>query len=172
MYGRWEDNIIWDDQEMDHLLMPPVLTLDPNDENIILGIFRIPILSGFISISVRVGLGLTSLFGIQCKIHSNNNNKGDGITAIFYIWYILYYIILIWCLKESCCYYTEMHTRSCFYFQSAHFDKLFPYYRDSQWKGGDDVALPIEGEQEGNGNQKESHPAGQNRSHKRRATAG
>lgn len=39
MYGRWEDNIIWDDQEMDHFLMPPVMTLDPNDENIILGIF-------------------------------------------------------------------------------------------------------------------------------------
>ena len=40
MYGRWEDNIIWDDQEMDHMLAPPVLTLDPNDENIILGAFR------------------------------------------------------------------------------------------------------------------------------------
>uniref|UniRef100_M4AAG9 Transcription initiation factor TFIID subunit n=1 Tax=Xiphophorus maculatus TaxID=8083 RepID=M4AAG9_XIPMA len=38
VYGRWEDNIIWDDQEMDHFLMPPVLTLDPNDENIILEI--------------------------------------------------------------------------------------------------------------------------------------
>lgn len=38
VYGRWEDNIIWDDQEMDHFLMPPVMTLDPNDENIILGI--------------------------------------------------------------------------------------------------------------------------------------
>lgn len=38
VYGRWEDNIIWDDQEMDHLLSPPVLTLDPNDENIVLGI--------------------------------------------------------------------------------------------------------------------------------------
>uniref|UniRef100_A0A3Q3KDS3 Transcription initiation factor TFIID subunit 1 n=1 Tax=Monopterus albus TaxID=43700 RepID=A0A3Q3KDS3_MONAL len=38
VYGRWEDNIIWDDQEMDHMLMPPVLTLDPNDENIILEI--------------------------------------------------------------------------------------------------------------------------------------
>uniref|UniRef100_A0A3Q1ICQ5 Transcription initiation factor TFIID subunit n=1 Tax=Anabas testudineus TaxID=64144 RepID=A0A3Q1ICQ5_ANATE len=38
VYGRWEDSIIWDDQEMDHLLMPPVLTLDPNDENIILEI--------------------------------------------------------------------------------------------------------------------------------------
>lgn len=40
MYGRWEDNIIWDDQEMDHMLAPPVMTLDPNDENIILGIFK------------------------------------------------------------------------------------------------------------------------------------
>lgn len=39
VYGRWEDNIIWDDQEMDHMLAPPVLVLDPNDENIILGIF-------------------------------------------------------------------------------------------------------------------------------------
>ncbi|TWW74873.1 transcription initiation factor TFIID subunit 1 isoform X11 [Takifugu flavidus] len=38
VYGRWEDNIIWDDQEMDHMLMPPVLVLDPNDENIILEI--------------------------------------------------------------------------------------------------------------------------------------
>uniref|UniRef100_A0A7N8YMY2 Transcription initiation factor TFIID subunit n=1 Tax=Mastacembelus armatus TaxID=205130 RepID=A0A7N8YMY2_9TELE len=38
VYGRWEDNIIWDDQEMDYMLMPPVLTLDPNDENIILEI--------------------------------------------------------------------------------------------------------------------------------------
>ncbi|KAJ8348205.1 hypothetical protein SKAU_G00267940 [Synaphobranchus kaupii] len=38
VYGRWEDNIIWDDQAMDHLLSPPVLTLDPNDENIILEI--------------------------------------------------------------------------------------------------------------------------------------
>ncbi|XP_048838962.1 transcription initiation factor TFIID subunit 1 isoform X2 [Brienomyrus brachyistius] len=38
VYGRWEDNIIWDDQAMDYLLSPPVLTLDPNDENIILEI--------------------------------------------------------------------------------------------------------------------------------------
>ncbi|KAK7925576.1 hypothetical protein WMY93_007886 [Mugilogobius chulae] len=38
VYGRWEDNIIWDDQEMDYFLAPPVLTLDPNDENIILEI--------------------------------------------------------------------------------------------------------------------------------------
>lgn len=41
VYGRWEDNIIWDDQEMDHMLVPPVLTLDPNDENIILGIVTV-----------------------------------------------------------------------------------------------------------------------------------
>ncbi|KAM4662387.1 transcription initiation factor TFIID subunit 1 isoform 3-T3 [Discoglossus pictus] len=38
VYGRWEDNIIWDDQAMDRILNPPVLTLDPNDENIILEI--------------------------------------------------------------------------------------------------------------------------------------
>uniref|UniRef100_A0A8D0G842 Bromo domain-containing protein n=1 Tax=Sphenodon punctatus TaxID=8508 RepID=A0A8D0G842_SPHPU len=38
VYGRWEDNIIWDDQAMETLLDPPVLTLDPNDENIILDI--------------------------------------------------------------------------------------------------------------------------------------
>ncbi|XP_039621778.1 transcription initiation factor TFIID subunit 1 isoform X1 [Polypterus senegalus] len=38
VYGRWEDNIIWDDQAMDEILHPPVLTLDPNDENIILEI--------------------------------------------------------------------------------------------------------------------------------------
>uniref|UniRef100_A0A673W9T9 Transcription initiation factor TFIID subunit n=1 Tax=Salmo trutta TaxID=8032 RepID=A0A673W9T9_SALTR len=38
VYGRWEDNIIWDDQAMDRMLSPPVLTLDPNDENIILEI--------------------------------------------------------------------------------------------------------------------------------------
>ncbi|NWS76960.1 TAF1 factor, partial [Crotophaga sulcirostris] len=38
VYGRWEDNIIWDDQAMDSYLDPPVLTLDPNDENIILEI--------------------------------------------------------------------------------------------------------------------------------------
>ncbi|XP_063288812.1 transcription initiation factor TFIID subunit 1 isoform X2 [Pelobates fuscus] len=38
VYGRWEDYIIWDDQAMDMILEPPVLTLDPNDENIILEI--------------------------------------------------------------------------------------------------------------------------------------
>ncbi|CAJ0919913.1 unnamed protein product [Ranitomeya imitator] len=38
VYGRWEDNIIWDDQAMDRILDPPVLTLNPNDENIILEI--------------------------------------------------------------------------------------------------------------------------------------
>jgi len=38
VYGRWEDNIIWDDQSMDCLPSPPILTLNPNDENIILGI--------------------------------------------------------------------------------------------------------------------------------------
>lgn len=51
VYGRWEDNIIWDDQEMDHFLMPPVLTLDPNDENIILG--KLETVTSPISASVK-----------------------------------------------------------------------------------------------------------------------
>ncbi|KAI5133361.1 Transcription Initiation Factor Tfiid Subunit 1-Like [Manis pentadactyla] len=38
VYGRWEDNIIWSAQAMPRLLEPPVLTLDPNDENLILEI--------------------------------------------------------------------------------------------------------------------------------------
>ncbi|OBS83717.1 hypothetical protein A6R68_22320, partial [Neotoma lepida] len=38
VYGRWEDNIIWDAQAMPQILEPPVLTLDPNDENLILEI--------------------------------------------------------------------------------------------------------------------------------------
>nr|XP_014348630.1 PREDICTED: transcription initiation factor TFIID subunit 1 [Latimeria chalumnae] len=38
VYGRWEDHIIWDDQAMEQIPDPPVLMLDPNDENIILEI--------------------------------------------------------------------------------------------------------------------------------------
>ncbi|XP_068208830.1 transcription initiation factor TFIID subunit 1 [Palaemon carinicauda] len=38
VYGIWEDNIIWDPESMDSVPEPTVLTLDPNDENIILGI--------------------------------------------------------------------------------------------------------------------------------------
>ncbi|ESP02189.1 hypothetical protein LOTGIDRAFT_212720 [Lottia gigantea] len=38
VYGNWEDNIIWDSENMDKIPSPPVLTLDPNDENIILSI--------------------------------------------------------------------------------------------------------------------------------------
>ena len=38
VYGIWEDNIIWDPENMDSIPEPTVLTLDPNDENIILGI--------------------------------------------------------------------------------------------------------------------------------------
>lgn len=52
MYGRWEDNIIWDDQEMDRMLVPPVMTLDPNDENIILGTFKILISCTFFTVFV------------------------------------------------------------------------------------------------------------------------
>lgn len=38
MYGRWEDEVIWDAENMDSIPKPKILTLDPNDENIILGI--------------------------------------------------------------------------------------------------------------------------------------
>ncbi|CAL1535229.1 unnamed protein product [Lymnaea stagnalis] len=38
IYKNWEDDIIWDAQNMDSIPSPKVLTLDPNDENIILEI--------------------------------------------------------------------------------------------------------------------------------------
>ncbi|XP_064636542.1 transcription initiation factor TFIID subunit 1-like isoform X2 [Lineus longissimus] len=38
IYGSWEEDIIWDAENMDTIPEPSVLTLDPNDENIILGI--------------------------------------------------------------------------------------------------------------------------------------
>lgn len=38
VYGRWEDDVIWDAQNMKNIPKPTILTLDPNDENIILGI--------------------------------------------------------------------------------------------------------------------------------------
>ncbi|KRT80746.1 hypothetical protein AMK59_5191, partial [Oryctes borbonicus] len=38
VYGRWEDDVIWDAQNMKNVPKPTILTLDPNDENIILGI--------------------------------------------------------------------------------------------------------------------------------------
>lgn len=38
IYGKWEDEIIWDAESMNKVPKPKVLTLDPNDENIILGI--------------------------------------------------------------------------------------------------------------------------------------
>lgn len=39
VYHRWEDDVIWDaEAPMDRIPKPKVLTLDPNDENIILGI--------------------------------------------------------------------------------------------------------------------------------------
>lgn len=39
VYNRWEDDVIWDaEAPMDRIPKPKVLTLDPNDENIILGI--------------------------------------------------------------------------------------------------------------------------------------
>ncbi|XP_064556533.1 transcription initiation factor TFIID subunit 1 isoform X4 [Drosophila montana] len=38
IYHKWEDEVIWDAQQMNKVPKPKVLTLDPNDENIILGI--------------------------------------------------------------------------------------------------------------------------------------
>ncbi|KAH8381371.1 hypothetical protein KR093_003697 [Drosophila rubida] len=38
IYHKWEDEVIWDAQQMTKVPKPKVLTLDPNDENIILGI--------------------------------------------------------------------------------------------------------------------------------------
>lgn len=38
IYGLWEDEVIWDLDEMCKVPKPKVLTLDPNDENIVLGI--------------------------------------------------------------------------------------------------------------------------------------
>lgn len=38
VYGRWEDEVIWDATCMEKIPDPKILTLDPNDENIILGI--------------------------------------------------------------------------------------------------------------------------------------
>ncbi|KAI8483835.1 Transcription initiation factor TFIID subunit 1 [Branchiostoma belcheri] len=38
VYGNWEDDIIWDPQNMKEIPKPKVMKLDPNDENIIFGI--------------------------------------------------------------------------------------------------------------------------------------
>ncbi|XP_030762639.1 transcription initiation factor TFIID subunit 1 [Sitophilus oryzae] len=38
VYGKWEDDVIWDTESMSNIPKPSILTLDPNDENIILGI--------------------------------------------------------------------------------------------------------------------------------------
>ncbi|XP_059046992.1 transcription initiation factor TFIID subunit 1 isoform X1 [Achroia grisella] len=38
VYGTWEDEVIWDAENMNKIPKPKILTLDPNDENIILGI--------------------------------------------------------------------------------------------------------------------------------------
>ncbi|XP_067134209.1 transcription initiation factor TFIID subunit 1 isoform X1 [Centruroides vittatus] len=38
VYGCWEEEVIWDTQAVTKLPEPKILTLDPNDENIILGI--------------------------------------------------------------------------------------------------------------------------------------
>ena len=36
--GRWEDEVIWDHEKMPVKLQPRMVSMDPNDDNIILGI--------------------------------------------------------------------------------------------------------------------------------------
>lgn len=36
--GRWEDEVIWDTEDVPKKLKPKMVSLDPNDDNIILGI--------------------------------------------------------------------------------------------------------------------------------------
>lgn len=38
VYGKWEEDVIWDAENMNQIPKPTILTLDPNDENIILGV--------------------------------------------------------------------------------------------------------------------------------------
>ncbi|EFN79615.1 transcription initiation factor TFIID subunit 1 [Harpegnathos saltator] len=38
VYGLWEEEVIWDPENMKKFPKPKILTLDPNDENIVLGI--------------------------------------------------------------------------------------------------------------------------------------
>ena len=38
VYGRWEDEVIWNTEEMPKMLEPRIVSLDPNDENIIIAI--------------------------------------------------------------------------------------------------------------------------------------
>ncbi|KYN38772.1 Transcription initiation factor TFIID subunit 1 [Trachymyrmex septentrionalis] len=38
VYGLWEEEVIWDPEHMKKIPKPKILTLDPNDENIVLGI--------------------------------------------------------------------------------------------------------------------------------------
>lgn len=45
VYGRWEDDIIWDTEAVDHIPRPVVPRLDPNDPNVILGIPEEPMAS-------------------------------------------------------------------------------------------------------------------------------
>ncbi|XP_044524443.1 transcription initiation factor TFIID subunit 1-like [Gracilinanus agilis] len=43
IYNRWEDNIIWDAQAMHKPLYPTILTIDPDDQNIVLSDIEEPI---------------------------------------------------------------------------------------------------------------------------------
>lgn len=43
VYGKWEDDVIWDTDNMNTIPKPSILTLDLNDENIILGFVRLSV---------------------------------------------------------------------------------------------------------------------------------
>lgn len=38
VYGTWEEEVIWDTEVISSIPKPKILTVDPNDENIILGV--------------------------------------------------------------------------------------------------------------------------------------
>ena len=38
VYGKWEDEVIWDTENMPKKLEPRIVSLDPNDENVIIAI--------------------------------------------------------------------------------------------------------------------------------------
>ncbi|CAK8683677.1 unnamed protein product [Clavelina lepadiformis] len=63
IYGNWEKDIIWDDQNMDHIPKPTVFRFDPNDENLILNIPDEPKLCGE---------------GMQSKDHKKDGKKSKS----------------------------------------------------------------------------------------------
>ena len=38
VYGQWENDVIWDSEAVDHIPMPSLAQIDPNDPNFIIGL--------------------------------------------------------------------------------------------------------------------------------------